>query len=442
MRNEYYISVGKWTDFYYLFFLLKDGSVSEAGSESSSLHDASRKRSVMEQDIANTIKKVTHVQTADELLTPTNTVGTVPIGLPEPLTPTPAVYVAPEPVTSPKINELKKTFSDENKTFKVEKIDIPKSANKVETRYLDNVNKVEKSEKKMSFISNEDRQKDLELKKAMFEKPKLSAKPSLEFQKPNEKTASVITTSVKENNNNQVINNSKVATSNERPSYQRVESQQTGNKFVTVLSVGGGPDKKSPLNKAISFPNQSTSANPQIVAQRSKTLSVKKSKPFEEKPQSSIPPESPLTQTESQYSMAGNSQFYSSLSNYSSALPEGTEVFPIKNQVPDNKASDTSAYSYADPNYDPYSSVNEDPGEVIHSKPKVEASNVQSTQVYSYATDPMNSADNIYSAINKPKKNNAGKDYDAVYEAVSVGSPSDKVILYFLTTKEILCKSL
>ncbi|XP_060589350.1 tyrosine-protein phosphatase non-receptor type 12-like isoform X2 [Ruditapes philippinarum] len=405
-----------------------DGSVSEAGSDLSGLHDGTRKRSVMEQDIANTIKKVTHVQTADELLNQTNATGSVPVGLPEPLKPTLAVYVAeetPEHVTSPKINELKKTFSNENKTYKVEKIEMPnKPATKIEERYLENLHKVEKSEKKMSFVSNEARQKDIESKRALYDKPKISEKPALEPQKSMDKTTSVIASSVKEQNNNQLTNDSKV--NNERPLVQRVESQiQTGNKYVTVLSVGGVQDKKPTLSKTTSAPGPPINTPPQSFTQRSKTLSVKKSKIVEEKPQSSIPPESPAAQTGSMYSMAGNSQFYSSLSNYSSAVPEGT-----KNHVPNNKLSDSPAYSYAKATYDPYSAVDENPGDVHLSKPKVEASTIQNTQVYSYATEPVNPANNIYAGIDKQMKpvgNRKSHEVDATYEAVTIGSTSDQM---------------
>ncbi|XP_045165297.2 tyrosine-protein phosphatase non-receptor type 12-like isoform X1 [Mercenaria mercenaria] len=429
-----------------------DGSASEAGSESSSLYEGTRKRSVMAQDIVNTIKKVTHTQTQDELLTPTNPTGPVPDGLPEPLTPVPAVYISPEPVVSPKINELKKTFSNENKTFKVEKIDMPKQVKKVEARYLENATKIEKTEKKMSFVSNEARQKEIESKKAMFEKPKITEKPHLEpmFEKPKitekphleakmsfEKPSSVIPTPLKEKNNNQPVNMGKPEVNNERQQLQRVESQQTGNKFVTVLSVGG-TDKRPPLNKTVSSPATQLNATRQSVPQRSKTLSVKKTNQFEEKPQSSIPPETPPTQREkSMYSVAGNSQFYSALADYSSAptlqssSPESATNVTVSKNAPNNQYSALSNYTSAtSASYDPYSSVDENPGDVTLSKPQGETTpSNQGTQVYSYADEPLNTAGAVYAAVDKPmrstKKMN-GAVNDAVYEPVTVGSPTDK----------------
>lgn len=376
----------------------------------------------MEQDIAKTIQKVTHVPTAEELLTPTNTTALDIPGLPEPLIPTQAVYVAPPINTN--VQVIKNKISDDNtkdtKTFKVEKIANIPHGDKIENRYLDSINKSDFAEKKLSFVSSESRQKDIEVKKAMFDKPKTGEKPHVEQLKPSDKTRS----SIVEKSTDQARSNAKPAVSAERPPLERIESQQMGNKHVTVLSVGS---QKPQLNKAKSVPVEPITTVHNIPT-RSKTV-PKNGNPFQEAPQSSVPPETSPAKTPSVYSSAGNSQFYSSLSDYSSVVPK-----PDTKSVPNDHYSAIANYSSAvgsQKNAYAYAYATDIPGEVTSLKPTGE----NTSSFYSFAVEPGMTADTVYASVEKPVKPMKalnGSVNDAVYEPVSVGSINNQVQLSYV----------
>lgn len=468
----------------------------------------------MAQDIANTIKKITHTETIDEIHMPTNTPESFPPTLPEPLTPTPAVYVvSPEPITSTKVKEISNKFKDNNKAYKVDTIEnIPRKVNKVEMRYLErstNASSIENSEKKLSFVSNEDRKKELEDRKAMFEKPSYPTKPleskisepknqKATIQKPNLTTQPSLETKISkpenrkpvltskpslepkkselENRKSMVQNQNRTAKpleakkSNEhdavipknelnnnvsekgqpirRRNSQQIQSQLMDNKkFVTVLSVGGSSSARPALNKTISAPMQPFSTAQNNIP-RSKTLPGSQVNPFQDTPQSSMPPVVLPSQQGSIYTSAGKSNFYSSRSNYSSVsmatnvTGPSTESSGTKSDTVCTSATDTgSAYSEltnystgvesgvpASRSFDPYSSVDEHTRDVTLAMPQREVTptNQQAGQVYSFAKDEMR----VYTAVDKPRastKDWNGTTSDAAYESVAVGDVADKV---------------
>lgn len=443
-----------------------DASVSDAESNVSlSVYTNVRKNSALNMDIVKTIQKVTHVPAQDETITSEN-----PPNLPEPLQPIvvhqttspaqqkqklgiiSAVYEAePESdvskstvVRSPGIKEKLSMFSEDTKAFKVEKIDnIPisnVSPTGIEKRYLDHINntKSDRQDKKLSFISTEERKTELEANKALFEnneKPKLAVKPTLSLdQSP---AAGKSTT---ESNNNV----EKPVTPAQRTPLQRIHSQQTEEKkHVTVLSVGGGGAMKAPVNKTVSEP-AAESKPVQINSTKSKSFPSGTKNPVQGTPQSSVPPSTPVTQQDSAvYSYAKDPNVYSALSDYSSTynVAGKPSVLPNAGKVPgmddhyseltnysSNIATKTNVptkgadypYSYADENLKETADVKA--AEVGKATNQLKAPS--NPGVYSFA-QPF--PDSVYAAVDKPRVQHNGVGGDSVYESVTVGDAQNAV---------------
>ncbi|KAL4226689.1 protein tyrosine phosphatase [Mactra antiquata] len=392
-------------------------AVSEAGSDTSSLgamNQYKRKDSSLSHEIASTLALATQSTAHEELMTPI--VDSPPANLDEPLTPTPAVYVA-EPL-SPAVKDLRSKFmqeeSESNKSFQVVKIDnIPTGG--VEKRYLDSVNKQEAMDRKLSYMPSENKQKELESKKKLFENG----------QKPSQEQAKAYVVKSTESNTNKPILPAKRADSFTKPSLERIHSTQTDNKHVTVLNVGGIPNKPA-VKQTVSAPQGNVPVHTSYT--KSTTLPSKLAgNPYSDIPQSSVPPMIPPSQSrDSAYSYAGNSSLFTTSSNdYSTVKNSNMADNKTANGMSSDAYSLLSTYqsgSYHVSASDPYSTVDEGQGSL-----SVKSQSSKSSQEYSYATNPV--PDAVYSSVVKNEKMiPTPQNADGAYESISVGnSVGDKV---------------
>lgn len=358
----------------------------------------SRKNSSLQMDIENTLKKITGAPVTDPLTEDISPPGL----LPQPLAPTPAKAQAPSPPggtqkpslprkpsvdMSTKPPSMEKTEDDVGQkpkartgSYKVLKIDnIPdKPKEKVEMRYLGAAaNTVhENIEKKLSYVSSEDRHKDLKAKKAMFE-GNVGATQALQVAKSNVTDQK----SVDMNSNSVIHDKPKVdaKTAVGEKTGPSKNKQQDG-KFVTVLTVGGEQQKTS-LNRTISTPQQPVSQSQTPVGTKAKTLPGKVARPYLDQPQSSIPPDMIPPSSDSVYSLAKDPDPLQSIPSYYSSeqLGNAAALQTGRTAMGNNPAQDPYSYSLLSNNS---SAIDGNSG-------------TPSSFVYSYSTVPggMNDAD-------------------------------------------------
>ncbi|KAH3828021.1 hypothetical protein DPMN_129970 [Dreissena polymorpha] len=398
----------------------------------------SRKNSVLQQDIENTLKKITlsphdgppmeQAPKVPDMLIPTQ-VWTE--NKPE-SKPAVAAVVKPPLPTKPSVDLVSptthKTFvfpqeteksafrRDKQRSFKVEDIsNIPDNSQppkKVEMRYLESLEKSDSVEKHLSYAPSEAGKQNLTSVKNMFDQPQTNSESGF----PPKLSMSFAGTPTEVNhktdpNLRNSYSNSYTGTNNNSPSdTNQSDLANKRNKFVTKIQIGSA-SKKPPVVQTVSEPLPTS--NPSKDLSKTKTLPLSSTNPFKDIPQASVSPDTSSQLSQGVYSMAQEPYHpYSPISNYSSGAKPQNPYSDVANDSSSPVLNSKQNGNGINPSR-PYSFA------VEHEKGKTQAG-----KDYSYAYQDQDSAGGLYTSVEKSEKKKTPIK-DAVYESVDLPKKDD-----------------